>query len=117
MLGGSDEEGRRWGLAAGSGRWSLCTGSVFDAVPLQWLGSGIIPVRSLKAAGFSWSTEASTSMGVRHFWQYSPGPFLSLPMVAASGLSHCSRPEIERQPLGVAAEGCRCLCLSMSMSA
>lgn len=28
---------------------------------------GGLPVRSLKAAGLSWSMEASTSMGVRHF--------------------------------------------------
>ena len=28
----------------------------------------ILPVRSLKAAGLSWSIEASTSMGLRHCW-------------------------------------------------
>jgi hypothetical protein len=53
MLGGSGEEGRRWALAAEFGRLSLCAVSVCDAVPLQWLRSGIVPVRSLKAAGFS----------------------------------------------------------------
>jgi hypothetical protein len=52
-LGGSGEEERRWALAAEFGRLSLCAVSVYDAVPLQWLGAGIIPVRSLKAAGFN----------------------------------------------------------------
>jgi hypothetical protein len=117
MLGGSGEEGRRWALAVEFGRLSLCTVSVCDAMSLQWLGSSIIPVRSLKAAGFSWSTDASTSMGVRHFWQYSPGPFLSLPMVAVSGLSHCSRRETQGQPGDVAAGELQWVSVSVSMSA
>jgi len=36
-----------------------------------------IPVKSLKAAGLSWSIEASMSSGVRHFWQYKPWLFSS----------------------------------------
>jgi hypothetical protein len=49
-----------------------------------------IPVRSLKAAGLSWSIEASTSMGVRHFWQYSACSFLSLAMVLLGHVPHAS---------------------------
>jgi hypothetical protein len=30
---------------------------------------GDMPVSSLKAAGLSWSMDASVSIGVRHFWQ------------------------------------------------
>jgi hypothetical protein len=56
-------------------------------------------------------------MGVRHFWQYSPGPFLSLPMVAVSGLSHCSRQEIQGQPGDVAAGELQLVSVSVSMSA
>jgi hypothetical protein len=46
------------------------------------------PVNSLKAAGLSWSTEASMSMGVRHFWQYSPWGVLSLAMLLSARVPH-----------------------------
>lgn len=47
-----------------------------------------MPVRSLKAAGFSWSIEASISMGVRHFWQYSAGCFFSFAIWSWKGGAH-----------------------------
>lgn len=40
----------------------------------------ILPVKSLKAAGLSWSIEASTSMGLRHCWHDSAS-LLSFAMV------------------------------------
>jgi len=46
------------------------------------------PVNSLKAAGLSWSIEASMSMGVRHFWQYSPCRVLSLAMLLSVCVPH-----------------------------
>ena len=54
-----------------------------------------VPVRSLKAAGLSWSMEASTSMGVRHFWQYSPDPFLSLAMLLWMASLHASEEDVK----------------------
>lgn len=48
----------------------------------------VIPVSSLKAAGFSWSMEASMSMGVRHFWQNSPCDFLSVAIVVVRAVPH-----------------------------
>lgn len=44
-------------------------------------------VNSLKAAGLSWSMEASTSMGVLHFWQDKPDGFLSFAILLVTAIS------------------------------
>jgi len=58
-----------------------------------------VPVSSLKAAGLSWSVEASMWMGVLHFWQAKPAGFLSLAIMLASRcclmLEHKSKMERE----------------------